>query len=201
MLKYINYRMRITLSDSRVVVGKFMAFDKHMNMVLGESEEFRRIKAKKGAGVSLDKEERRALGLIILRGDSIVSMTIEGPPPPEDVIQATPGGPGTSIGAGRGANPGVQAPGLAGPVHGIGGPAPGMMVPPPMHMGGMGMGMGMGMAPGMGMGMGMPGAPGIGMPPGQWPPGYGMPPPGMAMHPGPGMGGPPPGPGLPRPPH
>ena len=48
MLKYINYRMRITLTDHRTIVGTFMAFDKHMNMVLGGSEEFRKLKSKKG---------------------------------------------------------------------------------------------------------------------------------------------------------
>lgn len=62
----------------RVIVGTFMAFDRHMNIVLGDAEEFRKIKAKKGTGVSEEKEEKRALGLIILRGDSVVSLTIEG---------------------------------------------------------------------------------------------------------------------------
>ena len=55
-----------------------MAFDRHMNIVLGDAEEFRKIKAKKGTGISEEKEEKRALGLIILRGDSVVSLTIEG---------------------------------------------------------------------------------------------------------------------------
>ena len=62
----------------RVIVGTFMAFDRHMNIVLGDAEEFRKIKAKKGTGISEEKEEKRALGLIILRGDSVVSLTIEG---------------------------------------------------------------------------------------------------------------------------
>ena len=48
MLHYVNYRMRVTLQDSRMIVGTFMAFDRHMNMVLGDAEEFRRMKAKKG---------------------------------------------------------------------------------------------------------------------------------------------------------
>jgi small nuclear ribonucleoprotein B and B' len=68
---------------SRVIVGTFMAFDKHKNMVLGVAEEFRRIKSKKGSGLTEEKLEKRTLGLIVLRGDSVVSLTIEGPPPPE----------------------------------------------------------------------------------------------------------------------
>ena len=32
----------------RMLVGTFMAFDRHMNIVLGDTEEYRRIKSKKG---------------------------------------------------------------------------------------------------------------------------------------------------------
>jgi small nuclear ribonucleoprotein (snRNP)-like protein len=35
---------------SRTLVGTFMAFDRHMNLVLGDTEEYRRVKAKKGQG-------------------------------------------------------------------------------------------------------------------------------------------------------
>ena len=94
MLKYVNYRLKITLKDSRTLVGVFLAFDRHMNMVLGDTEEFRRIKGKKGGGIKLEKHAKRALGLVILRGDNIVSLTVEGPPPTEDTIRKTPGGPG-----------------------------------------------------------------------------------------------------------
>ena len=164
-----------------------MAFDRHMNMVLGDSEEFRQRKAKKGQGITEVKEEKRALGLIILRGDSIVSMTIEGPPPPEAADRVLAGGPGAARAVGRGlpvAPPAAAHAGLAGPVYGVGGVNPAMM--------------GMPRGPAM---MGMP--PGM-MPPGMMPPGMmppGMMPPGM-MPPGmmpPGMM-PPRGMGLPRPP-
>lgn len=112
----------------RVLVGNFLAFDRHMNIVLGDTEEFRKIKSKKGSGISEEKEEKRALGLIILRGDSVVSMTIEGPPPPEDGERLTPGGPGVAKPISRPITMGA-APGLAGAVRGIGGPAMSMMQP------------------------------------------------------------------------
>lgn len=201
MLTYINYRMRITLQDSRTLVGTFMAFDRHMNMVLGDTEEYRRIKSKKGSGITEEKLEKRVLGLIILRGDSVVSMTIEGPPPPEGDEKAQPGGPGVGKAAGRGLPiaPPTGAPiGLSGPVRGVGGPSSMMMQPPSqvaaMAQAGMSM-MGRGPPPPMpGMGMPMPGM-GMGMP--------GMPPrgmPGMPM-PMPGMPGMPPRgmPGMPMP--
>ena len=143
MLHYIGYRMRITMQDSRTVVGTFMAFDRHMNMILGDSEEFRKIKSKKGSGLS-EREERRALGLIILRGDAVVSLSIEGPPPPDPSDNKAPGGPGVARAVGRGmpVAPPAQV-GLSGPIRGVGGPAPSMMMPqmmmssgpPPMGQG------------------------------------------------------------------
>lgn len=138
MLQFINYRMRVTIQDGRQLVGKFMAFDRHMNVVLGDCEEFRKLpRAKGGKKINEEREVRRTVGLVLLRGEEVISMTVEGPPPPEE-SRAKSGsamavsGPGIGRAAGRGVPtaPLVQSqPGLSGPVRGIGGPAPGMMQP------------------------------------------------------------------------
>ena len=133
MLAYINYRMRITIVDGRQIVGRFMAFDRHMNLVLSDAEEFRKLPPKKGL-TEEDRAVRRVLGFILLRGEEVVSMTVEGPPPQEDKrarAQAAPAGPGSGRAAGRGmpGMVGAPAPGLMGPIAGMGGPSAASMRP------------------------------------------------------------------------
>ena len=65
MLNFINARIRVTIQDSRVLVGTFMAFDRHMNLVLGETEEFRRVRTKKAGGAG--EERRRTMVVFSLR--------------------------------------------------------------------------------------------------------------------------------------
>lgn len=168
LLRYIEHRLRVSLSDGRTIIGTFLAFDKHLNLVLVDAEEFRTLKNKKGAAgraaIIEERQEKRTLGLIILRGENVVSVAVEGPPPPSATERVNVGGPGMARGAGRGvvvppptnSNVGVPPPGVppgggapmglgAAPVHGVGGMVGGM---PPPPMGGV-------PPPGM-MGRGMP---------------------------------------------
>lgn len=149
MLLLINYRLRISLQDGRSLVGTFMAFDRHMNMVLGDCEEWRKIKLKRGQSKSETKatrEQKRMLGLVILRGENIVSITVEGPPVKGEPKNARlPTGPGRSVAAGRGAPMSGMPPPMGGGVRG------GM---PPPGLGGFGRGASMPTS-GVGRGRGM----------------------------------------------
>lgn len=178
--------------DGRQLVGQMLAFDKvchitrfayrgkliyeqHMNLVLADCEEFRKVKRKTkasgapgagGAPQVTESEEKRMLGLAIIRGATVVSCSVEGPPPSDPAARlgtSAPGagavamqaGPGISRPAGRGAGPGLQ-----GPAAGVGGPGfPGAGFPggPPGGFPGRG-------AP-------PPGFPPPGFPPGGAPPG------------------------------
>ncbi|KAJ2734666.1 Small nuclear ribonucleoprotein-associated protein B [Coemansia sp. BCRC 34962] len=193
-MSLLNYRLRLTLADTRVMTGRMLAFDKHMNLVLSECEEFRTIKAKAQNAKSKTQQIKRTLGLVILRGESVISISIDGPPPaPTSSLHPTAStlaaGPGIGRPAGRGipiAPPGVAPPGLAGPVRGVGGPAMSTM----QGRGGATIAAGP-----ISFSRPPPPPPGMRPPPGMPPLGFrpppGMPPPGYPAQPPPGL----------RPPH
>lgn len=108
----------------------------------------------------IESEEKRTLGLTIIRGAHVVASTVEGPPPADPAARlgkepGVPGGapvamaagPGMSRPAGRG-----FAPGLQGPAAGVGAPGFGF---PPGPPGGFPMGGPPGFAPGRGAPPGM----------------------------------------------
>jgi len=126
-MQWLNYRVRVTLHDTRVMVGTFLAFDRHMNVVLADCEEFRTVKPR---SEEHEKEIKRMLGLVLLRGENIISIFPEAPPVrPRKNLEAKPEGPGRGVPVSRGTLPlstgGLSAPaGLTAPMRGVGGPAP-----------------------------------------------------------------------------
>ena len=153
------------MNDGRQLVGQMLAFDKvqtqlklsrhaptdtiqHMNLVLADCEEFRKVKRKSKtsgapgagtAGQTIETEEKRTLGLAIVRGANIVSCSVDGPPPSDPSARlgtSAPGGaagapsvmqagPGISRPAGRGAGIGLQGPAAGVGAPGFGGPPAG----------------------------------------------------------------------------
>lgn len=189
----INHKMRVTMKDGRQLVGQMLAFDKvcvaqyrgmkwrctdipqHMNLVLADTEEFRRVKRKsKASGAPggsaqqiVESEEKRALGLAIVRGSNVVSASLDGPPPADPSARLGTSALGaTGVPAAMAAGPGISKPAGRGGGMSLQGPA---------------------------AGAGAPGFPGRGGPPG-FPPGFppgGFAPPGFAPPPGGPPGGPP----------
>ena len=126
--------MRVTLNDGRAMTGQMLAFDKvwvlpqdsqtmltnlqHMNLVLADTEEFRKIKRRQnkpsapgagGGNETVETEEKRTLGLTIVRGAHIISLSVESPPPADPsarLNKTTQGGISSALGAG----PGVAKP-------------------------------------------------------------------------------------------
>ena len=88
MLAFINYRVRVTIVDGRQIVGRFLAFDRHMNLVLADSEEFRRLPSSSSSKKKIKDDDsnkggedvRRVLGFVLLRGEEVISIAVEGPP-------------------------------------------------------------------------------------------------------------------------
>ncbi|ODV87599.1 hypothetical protein CANARDRAFT_26978 [[Candida] arabinofermentans NRRL YB-2248] len=95
LFNLINYRVRVTTTDNTTYFsGILLSYDKHLNLVLSETEEFRLTKsslikinnAKKSSNKAAIKdesdikEEKRLLGLVILRGETIISVVVEQAP-------------------------------------------------------------------------------------------------------------------------
>lgn len=149
--------MRLFLHDGRQMTGQMLSFDKvclsvnyfcrhcllpanlglqHMNIVLADAEEFRRVRRKQNKSGApgtdaqvLQIEDKRSLGLIIIRGAQVLTVAAESPPPADPSarlgrstaggISSTLGaGPGVARPAGRGAPPATLAvsPSLTPPV-------------------------------------------------------------------------------------
>lgn len=86
----IHYRLKVTTIDGRSYVGQLLAFDKHMNLVLADTEEarvtkklYQELAKNKVDGQVKVNEDKRFLGLIVLRGEQVVGFTIQTGPTTE----------------------------------------------------------------------------------------------------------------------
>lgn len=82
--------------DGYQFIGTLLSFDKHMNLVLADCEEFRitkktlmnfkkQSKHSKIIDESNIQEQKRLLGLVILRGEQIISVVVESGPNKSDL--------------------------------------------------------------------------------------------------------------------
>jgi small nuclear ribonucleoprotein len=62
--KAMNQKLFLLLKDGRMIEGKLTGYDEYMNMVLDDVEE------------TIDENKRR-LGTIILRGNNVVSISLQ----------------------------------------------------------------------------------------------------------------------------
>ncbi|ODQ67372.1 LSM-domain-containing protein [Nadsonia fulvescens var. elongata DSM 6958] len=179
MADLIHYRLRVVSLDGKELTGQLLAFDKFMNLVLADSEEFRLTKRNAqllqqqstvssssptasasstasttpSSTASTIAQEKRTLGLVIIRGETIVSISIESPPSHDQSSRlkkdAIRPGHGTSKPIGRSMGPGTGTNALSGPMRmnnqgsapvggntngpprGFGGPPRGFGGPPP----------------------------------------------------------------------
>jgi small nuclear ribonucleoprotein B and B' len=69
MFSYVNQTLHVTLADGRNMTGTMIAFDKHMNLVLSDVEETRPLSKK--------VIEPRKLGLVMVRGEHVISVRAE----------------------------------------------------------------------------------------------------------------------------
>lgn len=86
----LHYRIRALTHDGRAYVGELLAFDAHMNLVLAECVEHRvpntQLQILKNKTSSPDdgpahpKLDTRTLGLVVLRGDQVLTTVVESAP-------------------------------------------------------------------------------------------------------------------------
>jgi len=92
-----------------------------MNLVLADTEEFRRVKRKAAkatgapgsstaAATTVEAEEKRTLGLTIVRGAHVISLSVESPPPADPSARLGTSAPGGNLASALAAGTGIARP-------------------------------------------------------------------------------------------
>jgi small nuclear ribonucleoprotein B and B' len=79
LAKFLNHRVKVSVGDERFFIGQMLGFDAHSNVILKDCEEHRSLRKTKAHEAC---EMKRNIGLMVLRGGSVIQIGILGPPPP-----------------------------------------------------------------------------------------------------------------------
>lgn len=71
----LHCRIRVSLTDGRFIIGQLLAYDRYMNIVMVECEETRAVKTKSSSAQMASIT--RSLGMVVIRGEIISSLTID----------------------------------------------------------------------------------------------------------------------------
>lgn len=74
---WLNKSLRIQMSDGRVLIGVFLCTDRDANVILGSCSEYLPEETNVADAASSPKEEPRMLGLVMVPGKHIVSVSVD----------------------------------------------------------------------------------------------------------------------------
>lgn len=69
--------LRVTLSDGRVVTGQYQCLDEHLNFILQGATERRVVRERAGVEESVERQQVRNLGLVVLPGKHVVKVEVK----------------------------------------------------------------------------------------------------------------------------
>jgi len=79
--QYVGKQVKVVVNFSRTYTGTLICFDKHQNLIVSNTTEERKIKSAK---VKKAKVHSRVLGVLMLPGSKIVSISLIGIAPKDD---------------------------------------------------------------------------------------------------------------------
>ena len=72
----IDEKVKIKMRNNRTVFGVVHAFDQHLNMILGEVEEFQQtVELDDDTSEEVIKVKKRLIPMLFLRGDGIITIS------------------------------------------------------------------------------------------------------------------------------
>lgn len=74
---WLNKSLRIQMSDGRILIGVFLCTDRDANVILGSCSEYLPEETDDGDAACSSKEEPRMLGLVMVPGKHIVSVSVD----------------------------------------------------------------------------------------------------------------------------